>query len=248
MNSDIQAVFFDLGDTMRVLVKDEEYQARARCRIVEMVGTEEDPEVFYEKLNARYKIYRDWAFENLREAPEAELWTRWMAPEFPARRIISQAVELSFQFRQSKGRRVVVANGKEVVVELHRRDYTLGIISNLITSQEVPDWMEADGFTPYFKSVLLSSVFGIRKPHPAIYHEAARRAGVEPVYCAYIGDNFNRDVTGTRAAGFGMVIILSSPQTLAETTITDENRPDIIIHKFRQLLDIFPGRNQVIFP
>jgi len=242
MSRNIEAIFLDLGDTMRILVKDEEHQSRARRRIVELVGTDENPEAFYEKLNARYKTYRDWAFENMREAPEAELWTRWMTPEFPAERIIPHAVELSFQFRQSKGRRVLVDGGKEVVVELHRRGYILGIISNLITSQEVPDWMEADGFTPYFKSVLLSSVFGIRKPHPAIYHEAARRAGVEPARCAYVGDNLNRDVTGTRAAGFGMVIIMISPQDLTEATIADENRPDIIIHQFRQLLDIFPPR------
>ena len=242
MNHNIEAIFLDLGDTMRILVKDEEHQSRARRRIVELVSTDENPEAFYEKLNARYKTYREWAFENMREAPEAELWTRWMTPEFPAERIIPHAVELSFQFRQSKGRRVLVDGGKEVVVGLHRRGYIMGIISNLITSQEVPDWMEADGFTPYFKSVLLSSVFGIRKPHPAIYHEAARRAGVEPARCAYVGDNLNRDVTGTRAAGFGMVIIMISPQDLTEATITDENRPDIIIHQFRQLLDIFPPR------
>jgi hypothetical protein len=39
-----------------------------------------------------------------------------------------------------------------------------------------------------------------------------------------------------------MVIIMDSPQDLAEATITDENRPDIIIHEFRELLDIFPDR------
>ena len=245
MTKKIEAIFLDLGDTMRILVKDEEHQSLARRRIVELVGTDENPEAFYEKLNARYKIYRVWAFENMKEAPEAEFWTRWMTPEFPAERIVPHAVELSYQFRQSKGRRVVVDGGKEVVVELHKRGYILGIISNLITSQEVPDWMEADGFTPYFKSVLLSSVYGIRKPDPAIYHEAARRAGVEPACCVYVGDNLKRDVTGTRAAGFGMVIIFISPQNLAEATVTDENRPDIIIHEFRQLLDIFPGRNQV---
>jgi len=244
MTVNIEAVFLDLGDTMRILVKDEKHQSRARRRIVELVGTDENPETFYETLNARYKTYRDWAFENMREAPEAELWTRWMTPEFPAERIIPHAVELSFQFRQSKGRRVLVDGGKEVVVELHRRGYILGIISNLITSQEVPDWMEADGFTPYFKSVLLSSVYGIRKPHPAIYHEAARRAGVEPERCAYVGDNLDRDVTGTRAAGFGMVIIMISLEELAEAEITDENRPDVIIHEFRELLDIFPAASR----
>jgi FMN phosphatase YigB (HAD superfamily) len=135
-----------------------------------------------------------------------------------------------------------VDNGRKVVIELHQRGYTLGIISNLISSREIPEWIEKDGFTPYFKSVVLSSDFGKRKPDPAIYHEAARRAGVEPARCVYVGDNLKRDVIGTRAAGFGMVIIMISPQDLAEATITDENRPDIIIHEFRELLDIFPDR------
>ena len=242
MSHNIEAIFLDLGNTLRILLKEEEHQSRARRKIVEMVGTDEDPEAFCEKLDARYKTYRKWAFENLVEAPEAELWTRWLTPEFPAEKIAPQAVELTYQYRQSMGRRVVVDGGKEIVIELHRRGYILGIISNVITSQEIPDWMDADGFTPYFKSVVLSSVFGKRKPDPAIYHEAARRAGVESARCVYVGDNLKRDVTGTRAAGFGMVIIMISPEELAEATITDENRPDIIIHEFRELLNIFPGR------
>lgn len=135
--------------------------------------------------------------------------------------------------------------GKEVVVELDRRGYTLGIISNLIGCREIPDWLEADGFAPYFKSVVLSSIFGKRKPDPSIYLEATRRAEVAPAKSVYVGDNLKRDVTGTRAAGFGMVVIMISPEELTKETITDENRPDIIIHKFRQLLDIFPVRNQV---
>lgn len=242
MSHNIEAIFLDLGNTLRILLKEEEHQSRARRKIVEMVGTDEDPEAFCEKLDARYRTYRKWAFENLVEAPEAELWTRWLTPEFPAEKIAPQAVELTYQYRQSMGRRVVVDGGKEVVIELHRRGYILGIISNVITSQEIPDWMDADGFTPYFKSVVLSSVFGKRKPDPAIYHEAARRAGVESARCVYVGDNLKRDVTGTRAAGFGMVIIMISPEELAEATITDEDRPDIIIHEFRELLNIFPGR------
>ncbi|HEY5271534.1 MAG TPA: HAD family hydrolase [Anaerolineales bacterium] len=245
MTPNIEAIFLDLGNTLRMLVKDEAHMARARQEIVHLVGTDEDPQAFTEKLDARYKIYRKWAFENLTEAPEAEMWTRWLAPEFPAEKIAPLGGELTYQFRQSMGRRVVVKNGKEVVVELHRRGYTLGIISNLIGTREIPDWLETDGFSPYFKSVVLSSVFGKRKPDPAIYLEATRRAGVDPANCVYVGDNLKRDVTGTRSAGFGMVVIMISPEELAKETITDENRPDVIIHEFRQLLDIFPGRNQV---
>jgi putative hydrolase of the HAD superfamily len=242
MTADIQAVFIDLGNTLRVLLKDEAHMRRARQEIVHLVGTDEDPLVFCQKLDERYKVYRKWAFENLKEAPESELWTRWMVPDFPVEKIAPLGAELTYQYRQSMGRRVVVDGGREVVDELQKRGYTLGIISNLIGTREIPDWLVTEGFAPYFKSVALSSVLGIRKPDPAIYLEAARRAGVEPENCAYIGDNLKRDVTGTRAAGFGMLVIMISPKELAEAIITDENRPDVIIHNFRQLLDIFPAR------
>jgi len=248
MTANIEAIFIDLGSTLRMLVKDQAHMAQAREEIVRLVGTDEDPVAFCAKLDERYKGYRKWAFDTLTEAPEAELWTRWLAPEFPPEKIAPLGSELTYQYRQSLGRRVVVENGEEVVVELHRRGYTLGIISNLIGTREIPAWLEADGFSQYFESVVLSSVYGKRKPDPAIYLEATRRAGVEPAKSVYIGDNLKRDVTGTRGAGFGMVVIIISPEDLALETITDKNRPDIILHKFHQLLDIFPGRNQVKLP
>jgi putative hydrolase of the HAD superfamily len=241
MNQNIEAIFLDLGNTLRILVKDEAHMAQARRKIAELIGTDENPEAFCEKLNMRYKTYRKWAFENLREAPEAEMWTRWLVPEFPAEIIAPLGAELTYQYRQSMGRRVVVDGGRDVLEELQKRGYILGIISNLIGTREIPEWLEAENFAPYFKSVVLSSSLGIRKPDPAIYLEAARRAGVEPAKCVYVGDNLKRDVTGTRAAGFGGVVILISLENLAEVTITDENRPDVIIHEFKQLLDLFPS-------
>jgi putative hydrolase of the HAD superfamily len=179
MTPTIEAIFIDLGNTLRMLVKDQDHMARARQEIVRLVGTDIDPVAFCAQLDERYKAYRKWALENLTEAPESELWTRWLVPEFPPEKIAPLGGELTFQFRQSMGRRVVVENGKEVVVELFRRGYTLGIISNLIGCREIPEWLDADGFSPYFKSVVLSSVFGKRKPDPSIYIEATRRAGVE---------------------------------------------------------------------
>jgi HAD superfamily hydrolase (TIGR01549 family) len=209
------------------------------------VGTDDDPVVFCARLDERYKIYRKWAFENLAEAPEAEMWTRWLTPELPAEKIAPLGAELTYQFRQSMGRRVVVDGGREVVAELQQRGYTLGIISNLIGTREIPEWLEVENFKSYFKAVVLSSVFGKRKPDPSIYFEATRLAGVEPAQCAYVGDNLKRDVTGTRAAGFGAVVIMNSPEELGKVAITNENRPDVIIHEFRQLLDIFPRRVSV---
>jgi len=247
MTPDIEAVFVDLGNTLRILVKDQDHMVRARQMIVELVGTDEDPVAFVAKLDERYKVYRKWAFDNLREAPESEMWTRWLTPDFPAEKIAPLGAELTYQYRQSMGRRVVVDGGREVLEELQKRGYILGIISNLIGTREIPEWLEAENYKSYFKSVVLSSVLGIRKPAPEVYLEAARRAGVEPARCAYVGDNLKRDVTGSRAAGFGMIIIMISPEKLAEETVTDENRPDMIIREFKELLDIFPAlENQTL--
>lgn len=243
MKYDIEAIFLDVGNTLRILLKDEAYQAEARQQIAELVGTQELPETFCARLDTRYKVYRKWAFENLIEASEKELWTRWLLPEYPAETLLPLSAALTYQFRQSMGRRVVAPNAREVVIELSRRGYCLGIISNVITEREIPDWLEADHLSQYFKSVVLSSIYGRRKPDPAIYLEAARRAGVEPGKCVYVGDNPKRDVIGTRQAGFGMAILMIEPEALEKEPPDGENVPDQIIHKFDDLLDIFPPRS-----
>jgi len=227
---------------MRVLVKDELHQSSARQKIAQLVGSKESPETLCQRIDERFKAYRKWAFDTWIEAPESELWTRWLLPDYPAEKITPLAVELTYQFRQSAGRRILQRDAKQVVSELDQRGYRLGIISNVITTREIPDWLEADGLSHYFKSVVLSSLFGRRKPDPQVYWEAARRIGVPPEKCVYVGDNPSRDVVGTRNAGFGMVILLLDPVEVEKDPPTGENKPDVIIHEFKQLLDIFPTR------
>ncbi len=68
MPLEIESIFLDLGNTLRILVKDAGHQARARQKIVELLGCDEDPVKFCEKLDIRYKAYRKWAFENLKRS------------------------------------------------------------------------------------------------------------------------------------------------------------------------------------
>lgn len=238
MIADIDAIFLDIGNTLRILLKEEPHRAAARIEIARLVGTNENPDIFVAEIDRRYKEYRKWAFENMVEASEKELWTRWLLPDFPRETIASLSAPLTYQFRQSMGRRVVAEGGVETVKELHKRGYVMGIISNVITEREIPDWLEEDGLTKYFKSVVLSSVFGKRKPDPAIYLEAARRAGVEPKRCAYVGDNFARDVEGTRNSGFGIIIIIPDEED-RDLQLTPEQTPDLTIDKLPDLLNIF---------
>ena len=238
---DIDAIFLDVGNTLRILLKEEPHRAAARKEIALLVGTSQDPDEFVAELDRRYKVYRKWAFEQMVEASEKELWTKWLLPDYPAEQIASLSAPLTYQFRQSMGRRVVAEGGIETVIELYNRGYVMGLISNVITEREIPEWMEADGITKYFKSVVLSSVFGKRKPDPAIYLEAAKRAEVPVERCVYVGDNFARDVEGTRNSGFGMIIIMPDPAD-KDVIPTPEQTPDIIIHSLPELLNIFPPK------
>jgi putative hydrolase of the HAD superfamily len=242
-NNHIEAIFIDVGNTMRIVVKDELFQTQAKQQLVTLVGVDESPDAFCERLEERYLVYRKRAKEALTEASEKELWTRWMLPDFSADKIAPLSGKLTRLWRDRDGRRVARPDVKEVVLELSKRGYRLGIIANTITETEIPDWLEEDGLIDYFKAVVLSSKTGLRKPGPEIYLEAARRVGVDPARSMYVGDNPSRDILGARLAGFGMVVILMEPATLDKEPPTGENKPDKIIQEFSELLDIFPARH-----
>ena len=119
--AEIDAIFLDVGNTLRILLKEEPHRAAARREIAKLVGTNQDPDEFVAELDRRYKVYRKWAFEQMVEASEKELWTKWLLPDFPAEMISSLSAPLTYQFRQSMGRRVVAPGGIETVIELHNR-------------------------------------------------------------------------------------------------------------------------------
>ena len=100
------------------------------------------------------------------------------------------------------------------------------------------DWLKEDGLESYFDCVVLSSVCHIRKPDPEMYFMGCRELGLEPAECASVADNLNRDITGAKRAGIGANILFISEEKLKTKKITDENRPDYIVHHFEDVLEI----------
>ncbi len=243
MKHGIEAIFIDTGNTMRVVKHDPAFQYYAMEKLARLVGTQASPESFCKDLDERYEAYKKWAKDTLLQVSEVELWTHWMLPEYPVARISASANQLTQLWLQRNGRRVPRPDIKPTIMELSQRGYTLGIIANTLSKTEIPHWLEEDGLAQYFKSVILSSNFGRRKPDPYIFLEAARLAGVEPVRCAYVGDNPSRDIAGAREAGYGMVVILLEPETLAKEAPRGKNKPDGIIGRFAELLNLFLSRN-----
>lgn len=236
-----KAVFFDLGGTLRIALLEEPWMKHARRKMAEIAGSPVPYEEFYQMIEERYEPYRKWALAENKESGDEELWCKWLLPDYDQARIKQVCHELSFQYRQCKGRRIVVDGGVEVIKGLHERGYKLGIISNLIGENEVPDWLEEDGLDQYFDSVVLSSVCGMRKPCFEIYQLAAKEMDVELEECVSVADNIKRDIPGAKKAGVGCNIIFSSPEKKHPVEYTEENRPDAVIEDFREILNLLPS-------
>ena len=130
--------------------------------------------------------YKHWAEQTHLELSESDLWTKWMLPDFPVDQIKPVAVQLNQLYREALGLRVIFPESREVVLELFRRGYRLGLVSNTTSSVEVPALLKELEITGCFETVILSTVVGKRKPDPAILLDAAQRMGIEPrVLCIH---------------------------------------------------------------
>ena len=242
MNENINAIVFDLGGTLRIALKDKEWMRQGRINMAELAGTDLPFEEFYALVEERYEKYRDWALDVNKESNDEELWCKWLLYDYPQNRIFANRHKLSYEYRQSKGRRVVVDHGEEVLRELYRRGYKLGIISNLIGETEVYEWLEADGLRELFASVILSPECGLRKPDAEIYRVSSRDLGIPCEEIASIADNQGRDIEGAREAGIAYNVIYNSPEKKHPVDPNGENPPDAIVNDFRELLDLFPPK------
>jgi putative hydrolase of the HAD superfamily len=161
------------------------------------------------------------------EAYFAEMFRQVGAPEssFPAlaRRMFARHAERNLW--ASVHERTV-----ETLEALHRRGYRLGVISN--ADGRVEALLESVGLRRHFELVIDSGVVGIDKPDPRIFHLAAERMGVRPAETLYVGDIYEIDVQGARAAG--MEAILIDPTSSREGLDCDR------IRAIHDLLDLLP--------
>ncbi len=242
----IKAIFFDVGNTLRTHSPDQALDEQAMQGLVQLLGAQESLESFCDRLSARYRAYQRWANETLIEAPETEIWTRWMLPDWPREQIEPLAQQLTLLWRRRGGRRIVRPDARCVMTELRQRSYCLGVISNTISTVAVPRTLAEHGLIEFFSAVVLSSTFGRRKPDPGIFWEATRLAGVNSEECAYVGDRPTCDVLGSRRAGFPLAIIIhvpdEPPEELPPGVSPAEMKPDLLIYTLGELLSIFPSR------
>lgn len=241
----IEAILFDMNGTLRGRVPNEAQQQAARQHLLEMLGNPNAPLSYLDELRTRYKSYIAWANKHETSLSEAEIWTKWVTPELPHGLIEPQAVELMLTFRNLRGVSELKPKADAVIMELFHRGYRLGVISNTTSTVDLPRFLAACGMEKYFEVVVLSSLCGIRKPHPGIFQEATRQLHLEPEKCAYVGNKVGFDISGAHGAGFGLAIIIPQEKASPELAANSLETPDLVLQDLTDLLEYFPNHRGV---
>jgi len=112
----------------------------------------------------------------------------------------------------------------------------LGIVSN--SDGRVEEALAASGLRDFFDVVIDSSLVGIEKPDAAIFRAALDALGIRPEEALYVGDLYEVDVVGARAAGIEAVLLTSSSP--------DPGRPCRTAGSIDELVDaLLPRENQM---
>jgi putative hydrolase of the HAD superfamily len=96
----------------------------------------------------------------------------------------------------------------ETLAQLKDRGFTLGVVSN--ADGRVESFLELVGMTPYLDFVVDSGNVGVEKPNPRIFEIALERADAKPSEAVHVGDVYEVDVVGARAAGIEPIMIVSN--------------------------------------
>ena len=94
---------------------------------------------------------------------------------------------------------------RPLLVELRSRGIVLGVISNW--TGDLEDVLRRIDLHRPFDIILDSARFGHEKPHPEIFTEATRRAGIAPSRALHVGDSIEHDVEGALRSGLRPVLL-----------------------------------------
>ena len=119
MTPDIKTIFFDVGNTLRIVLKEQDFIDQAEAGLMELIQTKETHDELFAKLEKRWKNYRKQSKQILLDASEGELWTQYMLPDYDPNLIFANAARLTRLWRDHDGRRVARPDAVSTIKELH---------------------------------------------------------------------------------------------------------------------------------
>ena len=125
----------------------------------------------------------------------------------------------------------------EVLTELKRKGYKLGIITNTVTSREenVRQALRAIDVEKYFYVVLTSVDVGHEKPDERIFMTALRKLKMKPNEAVMVGNRISADIVGGNRIGM-KTIHFRWNKRYPEKIMSTEERTTYTIKSLKELL------------
>jgi putative hydrolase of the HAD superfamily len=126
----------------------------------------------------------------------------------------------------------------EALGRLRAAGLRLGVVSN--SDGRVDQALQEAGLRGYFDVVIDSSLVGVEKPDPRIFLAALEALGVRPDEALYVGDLYEVDVVGARAAGIEAVLLTGSD--------VGPNRPCRTVASIHELVSLLLPQDTLMKP
>jgi len=205
----IKAVFFDLYNT---LVGYNPPREEIQARVLKDFGIEVSPEALLRPIiTADDFIYQEHARFPLSKRSKEEtmaLYTQYQeiilreagldtSPELIAG-ILKKWMHSDFKM-------VLYDDVAPTLTHLKELGLILGLISNV--DRDITPLYQELGLSAWLQVVVTSQEVGFNKPHPRIFQEALKQAGVKPSEAIYVGDQHQFDVVGANGAGMRGILL-----------------------------------------
>ncbi len=239
----IKTVFFDMGGTV------DTYWYSPDMRISVTPGLQKlllsygidlqlnDIEL-YKLITDGLARYHQWRLASLDELPPIFVWRDYILADYPHDLPLadSDADELMVWIETHYYDRKMRPEIPSVLEALRQLGLKVGLISNVNSRGQVPFSLQSYGIQDYFDPVVLSSIYGRRKPDPSIFHHAARLANTPTSECVYIGDRISRDILGAKRAGYKLAIQIQHDFNHGESD--EGSTPDLIVKDMNEFLAV----------
>jgi HAD superfamily hydrolase (TIGR01549 family) len=233
----VEAVLFDLFDTLLLLESEEAYYKPSLRRLYEFL-VKNGVDIPFEDFSRVYFEVREKLYSKSRESLEE--------PHFNLR--ISQALQ-RFGYNLDVSDEVVVgatmafadefmhyvsidADAFDVLQKLHGK-YKLGLISNFAIPECGWKLLDKFGLKRFFDVVVISGEVNRRKPSSEIFERALKILGVEASKAVFVGDMLDLDVVGPKKVGMKTVFIERRPVEHGADV-----KPDYVIKGLNELLAV----------
>lgn len=232
----LEAVLFDLFDTLLLLENDEVFYPPSLRKLHEFL--------IKNHVNVPFEAFKRVYFE-VRERLYSETQESLEEPHFNVR--VSQTLQnLGHNFSETDPI-VVGATGAfadEIMRYVHLDEdaihvlrklqvkYKLGLVSNFAIPECGWKLLEKFNLERFFQAVVISGEINRRKPSPEIFERALKHLRVEASRAAFVGDTPNLDVKGPKIVGMKTILIKRRP-----LEVNADVKPDRVINHLTELLD-----------